>query len=284
VSHPVKQRRRQFLRLGVASAVTLASAYLFVKDLRVRDSRPEVLAQRIAALTQRFGVVISYASPTSFFVPPYTEKDAKAPGRTMTAARPSEVVHVLDAIEDALPLYPSAFFTKLCKAIFICGAMHFGEVEANGSYGPAWIIVGADPNYSGTDIYTEAKDVLHHEFSSLVLEAQPGLLCDWGQLWPPNRKEASKEQVLDKSARHAANESDGFLRPYGGTTRENDFNTYAEAIFNEPERMLHLGKRYPVVARKIKVFVAAYTALESQMAETFTRLGYADYLTVPEST
>ena len=41
----------------------------------------------------------------------------------------------------------------------------------------------------------------------------------------------------------------GFLSAYGATTSENDFNTYAEIVFSDPQRLIKLAESVPIIAK-----------------------------------
>ncbi len=41
----------------------------------------------------------------------------------------------------------------------------------------------------------------------------------------------------------------GFLSAYGAKTSENDFNTYAEIVFSDPQRLIKLAESVPIIAK-----------------------------------
>jgi hypothetical protein len=67
----------------------------------------------------------------------------------------------------------------------------------------------------------------------------------------------------------------------------NDFNTYAEFAFAEPEKLRELAATYPLIAKKLSVFITAYTQVfpeyKQGFEEYFTRIGLSDVAVEPEN-
>lgn len=233
---------------------------------------PDVAA-RAAGIGRRHGLLIGFGRPAEFFVPPYRASDTATPGTmAMTPAAIADLPPALDGIAGSLACYPPGFYAQLCRAIFLCGTLRFEGAYAGGSYGPAWIILAADPRFGPDAIRETARLGVHHEFSSLVLARIPGLEARWATLlpagWTPVLR--TRDALLRTGPTDG---SDGFLSAYAATSAENDFNTYAETAFGEPARLAALAGRFPAVRRKAALLLGAYAALDPRLLRTFRDLG-----------
>lgn len=236
-----------------------------------------LIQARAAAMGSRYGIRIGYGPPESFFVPPYPAEAAQIKSGVATQVALAALPAALDGIDQALPSYPPGFFSRLCKAIFLCGSLTLDGAEAGGTYGHAWIILVATSAVGNAGIFETARLGVHHEFSSLVWNRIPALPARWTALLPPGWTPArDNAQALEAPDHGAMPLADGFLSPYGATTAENDFNVYAETLFTAPRRIVELGKRHDRFARKAALLMAAYTLLDARMAVVFQNLGLAE--------
>ncbi|WP_420138368.1 hypothetical protein [Sphingomonas sp.] len=261
--------RRSLLLKLAAVATAAGGTYLLLRPGQVD---PKQVAARAAVIDQAYGVRIGYGDPASFYVPPYGPRDAIIPDGHATAAAPADVALALDAIAQSLAVYPPGFYASLCKAIFLCGTLRFGNEAAGGTYGPAWIILAADPSVGAGGIRETARLGVHHEFSSLVLKRAPLIEMRWRMLMPADWE---PDPTNDQALRHdgGANVQEGFLSSYGATSLENDFNTYAETAFANPERLIALAQDDPVIRTKAALLLEAYAAHDPRIMQTYRKLG-----------
>ncbi len=261
--------RRTFGLTLAATIATGGGAYLL---RRPAASSPEEVAARAIAIGQANGLRIDYGNPASFFLPPYSSRDATIPDGHVTKAEITDVAAALDGIEQSLAVYPPGFYATLAKAIFICGTLRFGDERAGGTYGPAWIIIAADPSVGDDGIRETARLGVHHEFSSLLLLRQPSVQARWQALLPAGWQ---PEQRSDEALRHTGDRDvrDGFLSAYAATSLENDFNTYAETAFGAPDRLVALAAGNPRVRQKAELLLQAYEASDVRMKQTYQKLG-----------
>jgi hypothetical protein len=261
--------RRSFGFTLIATAAVGGGAYL------LRDApavSPEDVAAKAATIGRASGLYIGYGDPASFYVPPYGPRDAAIPDGDATQATLADVAEALDAIEQSLSVYPPGFYAGLCKAIFLCGTLRFGAEHAGGTYGPAWIILAADPSVGRDGIRETARLGVHHEFSSLLLQREPEIQARWQALLPAGWR---PDQRSDEALRHNGPDGvhDGFLSSYGATSLENDFNTYAETAFGAPGRLIAQAAANLVVARKAALLLHAYAQRDARMVQTYRKLG-----------
>lgn len=241
---------------------------------RVHQNVLQSVQDHAHRIEQAHGIRIGYGSPADFWTPPFKPEDATAPGVEMQPAAPENVAIALEGIEAGLDQYPPGFVARLIHAIFICGQLRMGGVEAGGTAGPAWIIVAAPSDLGTEGIRTGSLLDVHHELSSFVLRVNPATRAQWSEFAP-----AGWNFVEDAAgALHRADASTpspetGFLSAYGATNLENDFNVYAEKMFTEPDNLARLAQAHPLIRRKLDFVRAKYVAIEPEFAERFRRMG-----------
>jgi hypothetical protein len=91
--------RRRAIGIGLAGLMGGAGLVLLRGERGSVDT--EAIQRRAAALGERHGLRIEYGPPESFFVPPYTARDAALEGGQAVAAEPAAVPRALDGIEAA---------------------------------------------------------------------------------------------------------------------------------------------------------------------------------------
>lgn len=253
------------LLLVVGSAL-LSGQWLY------ETQRARQLAQRITAES---GIEIGYGEPASFWVEPYTAEDALAPGLAMQAVDTHSALIAMDGIEAALQQYPRGFVSRFVSAIFICGELRMGGARAGGTAAPAWIILAAPPDIGDEAIRLTAYLGVHHELSSYVLRQDASTMETWAAFAPrAARFVPEANAALARQNDPEPDPAEGFLSAYGATNAENDFNVYAEKIFSEPQDVLDLARRYPLVERKLDFVLATYAALDPRLQDTFHKLGF----------
>lgn len=228
-------------------------------------------AQHAVELSTQFGVEIRGGDPETFFVAPYQAKDAAIPQATMAEVGNDELDEALGGISDALGSYPAGFVNQLIDAVFVCGELKFDGIPAAATYGPRWLIVSATPDrYLSEGNYRSALLGVHHELSSLVYQRSPGYALQWSRLMPDGwQAAASYQQALARTPENSNDLANGFLRSYGKTSMENDFNTYAEMLFSDPQQLREFALQYPRVGEKLGVVISAYLALSPAIARYF---------------
>jgi hypothetical protein len=248
---------------------------------RARRVDPVALRARADAIGRAHSIYIGYDGPETFFVAPWTSRDAVRPNDVMTRVDLDKVPVALDGIEQALAVYPPGFVATRCKAVFICGSLTLDGARAGGTYGPAWIVLVARLSFDFS-IYATALFGIHHELSSLVWHTRLDLPSRWHTLLPVGYSGARDNAEALKAAASGDDDVDrGFLSPYGATSVENDFNVYAEVVFTDAARVKALAGTHPVIAQKLALLMDAYTSLDSRFEDIFKKLGLDRFATVP---
>jgi hypothetical protein len=126
----------------------------------------------------------------------------------------------------------------------------------------------------GWDIFETARLGIHHELSSIVWMARLDLPSRWRTLLPEGYSEVKDSAEALKAAGPGVGDVErGFLTPYGGTTAENDFNTYAEIVFTEAPRLAALADKHPLIAQKLGLLMNAYISLDDRFEDLFKKFG-----------
>lgn len=269
--------RRRFIALA-AGALACVGGGALLRPVR-RSVDATAVRRRADSIGEAHGLYIGYGAPDTFFVAPFTSRDAIIPNGAATTADLDAISVALDGIEQGLAVYPHGFVSGRCKAIFICGGLTLDGADAGGTYGPAWIILVATHRVGDAGIIATARLGVHHELSSLVWKERLDLPGRWRALLPPGWSEARDNAQALGSAQTGPPDLDrGFLSPYGATTAENDFNVYAELVFTEPARIASLADTQHLIARKLALLMDAYTSIDSRLADVFQKLGLARFV------
>ncbi len=227
----------------------------------------ESISDKQDRLAKTHNVHIGSGDPISFFVPPFTRLNAIIPEAELFPASASSLPESLIGVEDALAAYPPGFVASQIKAIFIAGKMYFDDMSAGGTYRHSWIIVASTTDPMGEPNYESALYGVHHELSSFIYRKNMVIARFWGALMPKGWlvKNTFKESLADNN--QPVDYINGFLNNYATTSVENDFNTYAEFVFARQDELIKLAKTYPLVAKKLRLFINAYATQSPAMAQ-----------------
>lgn len=268
IDHRVSRRSFLLGASGAAAAAALAGC-------GKKGPSAEEIRMRADALGKQHGVQIGYGNPTTFFVSPFAEKDAAIAGAVISPAKEAAIPRALDALEKSLSVYPVGFVPSVVRAIFLCDSISFGGAEAASANGPLWLILAVPSGKGSESIYESVRPRLHHELSSLIWNRSQGLRTRWQGLIPKDWAPAANQaEALKSATRGDGALAQGFLSPYGATTAENDFNTYAEIMLDSPKRVADLAAGGNVTVRdKAALLMAYYAQIDPRMKAVFATLG-----------
>lgn len=223
-----------------------------------------------------------------FFLEQFLGSEGKRPSLEMESTSLEDFSELLDGIETALGVYPEGFISEVIDTIYIAGSITIEGAAAGGTYGSRWIALSNVAQWNGTKAnYENAHSGVHHELSSLIFNNSPFSVMTWQSLlnrdWKPAK---SNFEALTKDEL-APDYSAGFLSDYGKISMGNDFNIYAEFAFAEPEKLRELAATYPIIAKKLSLFITAYTQVfpeyQQDFEDYFTRTGLSDVAVQPEN-
>jgi hypothetical protein len=269
----IARRLRRPRRVWIAIAITAGLLEVGRQYLALHPHPFESVSDRATRLSTQHKITIGYGHPSTYFVPPYGPADAVIDDMEMIGPDPAMLTPALEGIEAALNMYPPGFVARFVRAIFIAGDLRVGTERAGGSTGPAWFILAA-PDSSGLDgVRLNTFEGVHHELSSFVFR-EANAAAEWAALTPADWKLTNTNEAALALANVSDPEPDtGFLSAYGATTAENDFNTYAERIFTDPEALVALACKHALVRKKLSFALQTYLGLDERMDGVFRELG-----------
>lgn len=266
-------------------AFVLFSFLLFLNACSYLESETEQ-ANRLAKTYQ---LDIKAGDTRLFFPEQFAGINGNPPTLEMKSTSLEDSSDSLDGIETALEVYPLGFVSKVIDAIYISGPMLMERAEAGGTYSSNSIILVNISDQNGTNFnFENSLKGVHHELSSLIYIRSPFVIFAWQALLPKEWEPVSSNyEALTQDRYIGPDYENGFLSRYSKTNVENDFNIYAEFAFSEPEKLRELAATYPIIAKKLSLFITAYTQvfLEYQQGfeEYFTRTGLSDVAVEPEN-
>jgi hypothetical protein len=265
----VRRRRRIWIGIAlVAGLVQVAFGYLSLHPHPFESAHEHAIR-----LAKTHGIMIGYGHPSTFFVPPFGPTDVVTDGMQVPGAAPESVPPALDGVEASLVLYPPGFVSKFVQAIFIAGDIRVNGALSGGFTGPTWFVLAAPESSGAEGIRTISLVGVHHELSSFVLR-KANALGAWTAFAPTNWSFATtREEALARGGTADPAVETGFLSAYGATTAENDFNTYAERIFTDPEALVALACKHALVRKKLLLVLRTYVAFDARMDKVFRDLG-----------
>ena len=188
------------------------------------------------------------------WAPPFVARRIGCP------ASPLQATFALGFIDDALARYPKARIREVLDTLYLASRLWIAHDTVGGLYGArtiAVVVTGGTRNIEST---------VHHEVSSLLMHRWS---FPWGR-WRATRA-AIDEDLCGPVRRaplkphrrlHAERLSrNGLVHAYGCTSAENDFNTYAEAMFMKPRQVLKLAAMHRLVSRKLRLACDFYRSI-----------------------
>ncbi|MET1255923.1 hypothetical protein [Aliikangiella maris] len=180
---------------------------------------------------------------------------------------PVNLCRAIDLIEKEINLYATKPIKQVLKNIYLADKLSFYQVEYGGTaIGDSLYLTVGSVEQGYSDKYI--AELFHHELSSLFFHYLAFDKSTWKNANPENFKylESDKEvlaQVAKGDVNHYStqNYENGFLSEYGKTNLENDFNTYAEVLMTEPEKLEALAKRYSRINMKLVLVQNFYSLL-----------------------
>lgn len=257
---------------------------LFVSACSYFESETEQ-ANRLSKTHQ---IDIQAGEPRLFFPEQFAVSDGESPILEMEMTTLADASDSLDGIEAALTTYPPGFVAEVIDAIYLSGPMLIEGAAAGGTYSSNSIILVNLSGWNGTNFnFENSLKGVHHELSSLVYIRSPFVIFAWQALLPKDWKTAASNFDALTKYKSAPDYNAGFLSDYGKTSMGNDFNIYAEFAFAEPEKLREFAATYPIIAKKLSLFITAYTQFSAKYQQDFedyfARTGLSDVAVQPEN-
>ena len=191
----------------------------------------------------------------------------------------NEIARSKIIIARALVKYPESLLEHNLKHIYFLKDMKFYDVGYGGTNSnDAVYLTNQGPARGYTDRYLE--QTFHHEFSSVLLRNYSSLLdtTAWkdanipGFIYndPENGVGAIRNNQSSQDLDSVLCEK-GVLTQYGGSSIENDVNTFAQNLFCPEKNFWQEVERYPRIRRKADLLIHFYNALNAMYTELYFR-------------
>jgi hypothetical protein len=235
-------------------------------------------------VTSKYGIKIVYEIGDDFFSPLENPPIPAGPPRKskIKPIRHRVLIKYPDILRESFEKYPVQVIRKYLKAIYFSGEIDDGDLLYSGTYDPfGRIIYLVDDGKKNSE---RAMRTFHHEFSSLLLSRHSFFINPWTDNNPKDFVYLTEkykcwytlEKEVDMSTAGSAEDYEkGFMRAYGQTDFENDFNEYSAVIFTYPEKFKMIMNQYPRVRGKFLVWLDFYQMIDPIFTEAYL-LGEAE--------
>jgi hypothetical protein len=269
---------RELLRiLFIISIVLLIMQQMFAWHYFKTFPKEEIDAF-FRPITSKYGIKIVYEIGDDFFFPLESPLIPAGPPRDskVRPIRHRVLLRYPAFLEKAFEKYPVEVIRKYLKAIYFSGEIDDGDLMYSGTYDPfrriIYLVDDGGKNSEG------AMRTFHHEFSSLLLRSHSFWSDPWTDHNPKNFVyltekykcwDTLKKEVEIYTAGSTEDYEKGFMRAYGQTDFENDFNEYSAVIFTYPEKFKEIMNQYPRVRGKFKVWLEFYQKIDPIFTEEY---------------
>lgn len=208
------------------------------------------------------------------FPPSWRGEDVRATAVRVDNAEINRSLHLADA---AMAKYPSGLLKENLEAVFFVKEMRFYGLRYGGTNSRSTVYITNRGTVQGfTDRFV--LSTFHHELSSILLRnhAEKFDKAAWhaanmrGFRYRSSGMESLKDGTADTKYDHRFH-VDGFLNQYATSSMEEDFNTFAEALFMGDRSFWEIVDRFPRVEQKAHVILAFYGALDPVFTEEHFR-------------
>ncbi|MDP4262645.1 MAG: hypothetical protein Q8941_08950 [Bacteroidota bacterium] len=221
-------------------------------------------------------VLVGFNYSSAIFPESWRPAPVNAYGEQIEAG---EIARSKKVIAKALAKYPKDLLTYNLKGVYFLYEMKFYNVFFGGTNSADAVYLtnqGVAKGY--TDKYLE--QTFHHEFSSILLRNYPALLDT--NLWkgantgnfvyndPENgvgalRNNQSSQQLDSLLCLR------GILTQYGGSSLENDVNTFAQNLFSPEKNFWAFVSRFPRIREKATLLINFYNKISGIYTEQYFR-------------
>ena len=222
----------------------------------------------------RTGIPIRFEMTDDMFPTSWVGGDVRA---TAVGVDVSEVDRSLQLVDAAMVKYPAGLLRENLEAVYFVKQMRFYGLKYGGTNSRNTIYIANRGVRQGfTDQYI--LSTFHHELSSILLRNHAEQFDNdaWqaanveGFRYRSSGMQSLKDGTADTKYGGQFH-VDGFLNQYATSSMEEDFNTYAEALFMGDHRFWEIVDRFPRVQQKADVILAFYGSLDPGYTEGYFR-------------
>ena len=241
--------------------VTSLTVLFFIAGCAPQIRRPMQVESKIDEIQRTYGVNIHYIYDSQAFFPkewllaPISGKGSQI--------HLKEVKRLLPITEEFLSKYSKSILKKNLLDIYLLGELKFYGKSYGATNSKSALYVKSKGKSEGfTDSYL--LGMMHHEFSSILLRNYKDEFPT--DAWKAANQDGWKyfgtgESMLGQKDLFGQSEellSRGFLVKYSQSSLEDDFNTFADLAFTEPNRLKELASKYERINKKYQLMIDFY--------------------------
>lgn len=221
------------------------------------------------------GVYIGFTYTPAIFPASWRVSPINAYGENILS---EEIQRTRSVAIKALNKYPVALLRNI-KAVYFLKQMRFFDVFYGGTNSHDMLYLvnnGISQGYN--DIYLE--QTFHHEFSSILFRNFPSLFdtTTWKNANHPGFTYNDPENGVGAIRNSLSSQqldsllcSKGVLTQYGGSSIENDVNTFAQNLFVPEKNFWLYADRYPRIKKKTGLLIIFYNKINPLFTEQYFR-------------
>lgn len=234
----------------------------------------ESVLARPPLVTPEAGIPVKFQIGPEMF--PASWRSGEVDAQAEPIAR-DQMARSVRAMDKALAKYPAELLSDNLTAIYFAKKLRFYGLSYGGTNSLDTVYIANRGIRAGfTDTFLEAA--FHHEFSSILLRNHSDDF-DYQAWKSANREgfsyhsdgtEAVRSGRADTTFRpefHAK----GFLNEYATASVEEDFNTFAEAVFLGEQKFWKAVDLWPRIHTKAMIVIQFYGHLNSDLTEEYFR-------------
>ena len=221
------------------------------------------------------GVFVGFTYSPAIFPKSWLEVPINAYGENIL---PEEMHRTKNVSIKALSKYPAPVLKNI-KAVYFLRQMKFYDVHYGGTNSNDFLYLVNDGISKGyTDKYLE--QTFHHEFSSILLRNFTALLdtTRWKDANQPDFSYNDPENGVGAIRNNLSSQEldtllcrKGVLTQYGGSSIENDVNTFAQNLFTPEKNFWDYVDRFPRIRKKTTLLINFYNKINGLFTEQFFR-------------
>ena len=221
---------------------------------------------------ERTGIQIFFKIDKEAFPKSWETEEISAKGTSLDKI---EIDRSLKVIIKALSKYPIELVKENIAKIYILKSIEFYGQEFGATNSNDVIYIANNGELLGySDFYIEKS--FHHEFSSILLRNYPKLFNEekWKRINKISYGNGGVQALKDSKDSQSFDSLlalNGFLFEYATSDLENDFNSFAENLFNPSDEFYLLVDKYVGIHQKYKLIIEFYSKLHKSLTEDFFR-------------
>lgn len=185
------------------------------------------------------------------------------------------------ALNSIFSAYPQKVLSESLRSIGLVNKLYFYDSFYGATYTQTFMKNSVYLSTQSTDLNADITkyliDSFHHEFSSILMKKFEFPEQRWRDANPPNfiyeyeknqnpglEAMNNKVQTGDVEELHAQ----GFFSEYSMSSIEEDLNVFSGVAFTYPDWMISLAEKYPLMKKKLSVWISFYRSIDPDFDKT----------------